>query len=66
MFFCLIYVFIVTPYLDLDAFMHHALHVLDASALQVTYSEALQPPSQTRAKNYRFKQLTKYRHIIPR
>ena len=28
--FCLIYVF--PPYFDHDAFMHHALHVLDASA----------------------------------
>jgi len=29
--FCLIYVFLLPPYFDHDAFMHHALHVLDTS-----------------------------------
>src|SRR6218665_1771993 len=32
-FFGLIYVFLLPPYFDHDAFMHHALHVLDAPAL---------------------------------
>ena len=34
MFFCLVYVFFIPPYFDHDAFMHHALHVLDALVLR--------------------------------
>jgi len=33
-FFGLIYFFVLTPYFDHDAFMHRALHVLDAPALE--------------------------------
>ena len=29
--FCLLYVFFISPYFDHDTFMHHILHVLDAS-----------------------------------
>jgi len=32
---CIIYVF-ASPYLDHDAFMRHALHVLDASGYRAT------------------------------
>src|SRR6218665_4227988 len=30
LFVCLIYIFLLSPYFDHDACMHHALHVLDA------------------------------------
>ena len=33
--FCLIYVLFASPYFDHGAFMHHAMHVLDASVCRV-------------------------------
>jgi len=35
-FFYILYVFLVSPYFDHDAFMHHTMHILDAPALHVT------------------------------